>query len=217
MLASPAATLVTLVGAVVVASPESTDQLIVMPEALTALSCACTTSGNGNAVLVGADWPLPERDTGFYRSFLALYRQPFGPPEAWQAGLTAELSRLADQNIAPLYSIVESLDLLGVPENEWKDYIIASLLARTDWHGRLLNGSDYPLPGVVPLVSLQGLVDAQLLDATAVKPLTRLRDSNVLLFDFVLKRSLRKNGQGFAATVFETAPFFTQPAGSAAQ
>ncbi len=76
--------------------------------------------------------------------------------------------------------------------------VIASLLARRDWHARLLNGSDYPLPGVVPLVSLQGLVDSQLLDATAVKPLRRLRDSNVLLFDFVLKRSLRKDGQGFA-------------------
>ena len=93
--------------------------------------------------------------------------------------------------------------------------VIATLLARRDWHARLLNGSDYPLPGVVPLVSLQGLVDLQLLDATAVKPLSRLRDSNVLLFDFVLKRSLRKDGQGFAAhPMFETAPFFTPPAGS---
>jgi len=94
--------------------------------------------------------------------------------------------------------------------------VIAPLLARRDWHARLLNGSDYPLPGVVPLVSLPGLVDLQLLDATAVKPLSRLRDSNVLLFDFVLKRSLRKDGQGFAASVFETAPFFTPPAGSVA-
>jgi len=90
--------------------------------------------------------------------------------------------------------------------------VVAPLLARRDWHARLLNGSDYPLPGVVPLVSLQGLVDLRLLDATAVKPLSRLRDSNVLLFDFVLKRSLRYNGQGFAERVFETAPFFGQPA-----
>ena len=87
--------------------------------------------------------------------------------------------------------------------------VIAPLLARRDWHARLLNGSDYPLPGVVPLVSLPGLVDLQLLDATAVKPLSRLRDSNVLLFDFVLKRSLRKDGQGFATSIFETSPFFT--------
>jgi uncharacterized protein len=94
--------------------------------------------------------------------------------------------------------------------------VIASLLARPDWHPRLLNGSDYPLPGVVPLVSLQGLVDLQLLDATAVEPLSRLRKSNVLLFDWVLKRSLRKDDKGFATSVFETAPFFTRPAGSTA-
>jgi mannonate dehydratase len=90
--------------------------------------------------------------------------------------------------------------------------VIATLLERTDWHARLLNGSDYPLPGVVPLVPLPGLVDFQLLDAAAVQPLSRLRDSNVLLFDFVLKRSLRYNGERFADTIFETAPFFSQPA-----
>ena len=93
--------------------------------------------------------------------------------------------------------------------------VIAPLLARPDWQARLLNGSDYPLPGVVPLISLQGLVDLQLLDAAAVEPLRRLRESNVLLFDFVLKRSLRKGGQGFATSVFETAPFFARPAGLA--
>ena len=68
-----------------------------------------------------------------------------------------------------------------------------------------------PLPGVVPLVSLEALADRKLLDAAAVEPLARLREFNVLLYDFVLKRSLRSDGQGFAASVFETAPFFRQP------
>jgi mannonate dehydratase len=90
--------------------------------------------------------------------------------------------------------------------------VIAPLLANRDWHHRLLNGSDYPLPGVVPLISLQGLVNAQLLDEGAVEPLAQLRDYNVLLFDFVLKRSLRHEGQVFASSVFETAPFFTRQA-----
>ena len=35
-------------------------QLMVIPGALTALFCAKTTSGAGNAVLVGAVWPLPD-------------------------------------------------------------------------------------------------------------------------------------------------------------
>lgn len=91
-------------------------------------------------------------------------------------------------------------------------HVIAALLERRDWHARLLNGSDYPLPGVVPLVSLEALVEARLLDAGAVDPLARLRKYNVLLFDFVLKRSLRRDGQVFALSVFETAPFFTRTA-----
>ena len=62
---------------------------------------------------------------------------------------------------------------------------------------RLVNGSDYPLPGVVPLISLPALVEAELLNTAAVEPLRRLRDYNALLFDFVLKRSLAGRGTGF--------------------
>ncbi len=102
-------------------------------------------------------------------------------------------------------------DISAVTQHNRK-HVIATLLARPDWHQRLLNGSDYPLPGVVPLVSLQGLVDLQLLDDAAIEPLSSLRDSNVLLYDFLLKRSLRKDGQGFAKSVFETKPFFRRPA-----
>ena len=86
--------------------------------------------------------------------------------------------------------------------------VVATLLERRDWHDRLLNGSDYPLPGVVPLISLRALVDWQLLDPSIVEPLRRLRDINILLYDFVLKRALNKDGRGFAKPVFETAPFF---------
>ena len=90
--------------------------------------------------------------------------------------------------------------------------VVATLLERRDWHDRLLNGSDYPLPGVVPLISLRALVDWQLLDPSIVEPLRRLRDINILLYDFVLKRALNKDGRGFAKPVFETAPFFLRTA-----
>ena len=89
--------------------------------------------------------------------------------------------------------------------------VVRALLERRDWHARLLNGSDYPLPGVVPLIHLQGLVNRKLLDAAAIEPLRRLRDHNVLLFDFVVKRSLAFDGQGFAASVFETAKWLGRP------
>jgi uncharacterized protein len=87
---------------------------------------------------------------------------------------------------------------------------IATLLARRDWHDRLLNGSDYPLPGVVPLISLHLLTDQALLDPAAVTVLASLREHNVLLFDFVLKRTLAKNGTGFSRSVFETRPYFNR-------
>lgn len=90
--------------------------------------------------------------------------------------------------------------------------VVATLLERRDWHARLLNGSDYPLPGVVPLIYLQALAERQLLDPAALPAMRRLRDANVLLFDFVVKRSLALNGKGFAPSVFETAPFFQRPA-----
>jgi uncharacterized protein len=90
--------------------------------------------------------------------------------------------------------------------------VVATLLTRSDWHGRLLNGSDYPLPGVLPLISLPALVDRQLIDPAAVEPLRRLREINVLLFDFALKRHLAFKGQGFPPSVFETAGYFERPA-----
>jgi predicted TIM-barrel fold metal-dependent hydrolase len=86
--------------------------------------------------------------------------------------------------------------------------VVATLLERRDWHDRLLNGSDYPLPGVVPLIDLKALADMKVLDPAALEPLRRLRGINVLLFDFVLKRNLAFKGRGFAPSVFETAAFF---------
>ena len=102
-------------------------------------------------------------------------------------------------------------DISAVVQNN-RIGVIDTLLARRDWQGRLLNGSDYPLPGVVPLIDLNRLVSRGLLDAQMVEPLRSLRHHNVLLFDFVLKRSLGSKGQRFATQVFETAPFFARPA-----
>jgi mannonate dehydratase len=85
---------------------------------------------------------------------------------------------------------------------------LARVLEREDWHARLLNGSDYPLPGLMPIFSVDYIVSLGLLDAAAAPVLTEIRRHNPLLFDFVLKRSLRRNGKGFAARVFETRRHF---------
>jgi uncharacterized protein YbcC (UPF0753/DUF2309 family) len=82
-----------------------------------------------------AHWPLPRRDEGFYRAFCALYRQPYGPPDRWMRGLDRELGRLEAQGISPLESIRESLEILGVEEDEWESYLSAAFLALRGWGG----------------------------------------------------------------------------------
>jgi uncharacterized protein len=83
-------------------------------------------------------WVLPNRELGFYRSFSTLYRQGGGPPDRWLGGLASELARLENSHFGPLESIHESLDLLGVPEAEWEEFLIATLLALPGWGGMIL-------------------------------------------------------------------------------
>ena len=87
---------------------------------------------------------------------------------------------------------------------EW----LGALLAKREWAGRLLNGSDYPLPGILPLFSLDRMVGDGLIDPAIVPALRLLRESNALLFDFVLKRNLRFAGQRLPNSAFETRDFF---------
>jgi len=86
--------------------------------------------------------------------------------------------------------------------------VVPTILAKREWHPRLLNGTDYPLPGIMPLFSVNGFVKAGLLEESKAVVIRKLRDVNPLLFDFVLKRNLRYDGAAFPASVFETRPFF---------
>lgn len=87
-------------------------------------------------------------------------------------------------------------------------WALKSVIARKDWHPRLLNGSDYPLPGVMPLFSASDMADMGLLDPAAVPLLQAIRSHNPLLFDFALKRLLRLDQTQFPASIFETRRFF---------
>jgi mannonate dehydratase len=87
-----------------------------------------------------------------------------------------------------------------------------ALLNRQHWHTRLLHGSDYPLPGVALTVPLGRLTRAGLLTAGEAQTLETLREHNPLLFDLALKRTVRWQGQAFAASVFETRAHFERVA-----
>jgi mannonate dehydratase len=85
---------------------------------------------------------------------------------------------------------------------------LARVVQNAAWHARLLNGSDYPLPGVMPIFSVDYLVSLKVIGEHVAPVLKGIRLHNPLLFDFVLKRHLRSNGKALAASVFETRMFF---------
>lgn len=87
---------------------------------------------------------------------------------------------------------------------------LQTVLTRDDWHHRLLNGSDYPLPGVMPLYSTEKLYQLGFIPQKDVEQLRELRQHNPLLFDFVLKRSMSWQGKRFSPGIFETSKMFVK-------
>ena len=75
------------------------------------------------------------------------------------------------------------------------------LVERDDWHSRLLFGTDYPLPGILPLVSLRRLAVEHMLSEAAVPVLETLREHNPQLSERVRRRQLH------ASSLFETRRF----------
>lgn len=101
-------------------------------------------------------------------------------------------------------------DISAVTQRNRTAATLRAIIERTEWHSRLLNGSDYPLPGVMPLVTLDGLAGDGFITSAVAEALKRVREHNPLLFDFALKRQLRSGGKRLAAQMFETRPFFTR-------
>jgi uncharacterized protein YbcC (UPF0753/DUF2309 family) len=84
-----------------------------------------------------ARWELPGREEGFWAAFSALYRLGDKSPERWRNMLREELHRHEAKKIGPLESIHECLNVLGVPEPEWIEFLSATLLALRGWAGIL--------------------------------------------------------------------------------
>ena len=87
-------------------------------------------------------------------------------------------------------------------------WVLKHLLQRTDWHHRLHNGTDYPLPGVFPLITSGQFYREGMLAQEHVPFLQEVRKYNPIMFDFALKRLLSFEGKSFPASVFETRAFF---------
>ena len=85
---------------------------------------------------------------------------------------------------------------------------LQTILEREDLHERIVNGSDYPLPAVNILIRTRPLVKQGYLTGSEGKCLKEIYDFNPLLFDFVLKRSLKqpRTGKRLPAAVFMSNP-----------
>jgi predicted TIM-barrel fold metal-dependent hydrolase len=84
----------------------------------------------------------------------------------------------------------------------------ATLLKRQDLHPRIVNGSDYPLPAINALIHTRSMARAGFITDEERAQLNEIYDYNPLLFDFVLKRTMRhpETKQKLAASVFMANP-----------
>ncbi len=139
----------------------------------------CASLGQDRDLDRGADGPVVDS----FALFARLMEEP-----AYERNLFADISAMTQLNRA--------------------GPALKTVIERADWHPRLLNGSDYPLVGIMPLFSPDYLIELGLLEPAAAPVLTEIRKHNPLLFDFVCKRHLRSGGRRFAARVFETRLFF---------
>jgi uncharacterized protein YbcC (UPF0753/DUF2309 family) len=90
-----------------------------------------------------APWTLPGRNLGFFVAFHSLYSED-DPAEPWCRGLAAELRRLAAERIEPIDSIAESLDLLGVQDDERNAFLEETLLALRGFGGMIAHLQERP-------------------------------------------------------------------------
>ncbi len=79
---------------------------------------------------------------------------------------------------------------------------LATVLERTEWHERLLNGSDYPLPAINVIVQTRVLKEKGFITAEQRRALNEIDQRNPLQFDYVLKRTLAWRGRRFPAEIF---------------
>ncbi|MBL0140587.1 MAG: amidohydrolase family protein [Betaproteobacteria bacterium] len=128
-------------------------------------------------------------------------------PDSARAPRVRNLDLFARLMRDPRYANLLYGDLSAVTQAN-RAATVPELIEATAWHARLLNGTDYPLPGIMPIFSVQGFVRAGMLEEASARVLTELRHVNPLAFDFVLKRSLAWRGARFPAAVFETRHFF---------
>ncbi|MFV2060410.1 MAG: amidohydrolase family protein [Gammaproteobacteria bacterium] len=99
-------------------------------------------------------------------------------------------------------------DLSAITQVNRDKELIEKIVTNEQWHSRLLYGSDYPLPGVMPVFSPHNFSDWGFLPEKEADVLAEIREYNPILFDLMLKRRIKINGAQFSTQVFESKRFF---------
>lgn len=99
-------------------------------------------------------------------------------------------------------------DISAVTQVNRDRWMVEKIIDNDHWHERLIFGTDYPLPGVLPIYSPQNYVDWGMLTEIEANVLSEVRVYNPILFDVMLKRLLKVNGKRLSASVFETRRHF---------
>lgn len=95
-------------------------------------------------------------------------------------------------------------DISALTQSNRSGTPLQTILHRTDLHSRLVNGSDYPLPAVDVIIRMNDLVRAKYITKQEAEYLREVYQFNPLLFDFVLKRTLKdpESGKHLNPSVF---------------
>jgi hypothetical protein len=95
-------------------------------------------------------------------------------------------------------SAMTQYNRMGVP--------LLTMLNHTNLHKRLVNGSDYPLPAINIIIRTSLLEKAGYITKTEKIYLNEIYKFNPLLFDFVVKRTIKspKLNRKFSITIFMT-------------
>ena len=77
-----------------------------------------------------------------------------------------------------------------------RQHNLRKLILETDIHDRLIDGSDYPLPAINIVIRTGKLNDEGYISETEREQLNEIYDYNPLLFDYVLKRTIKVHNSG---------------------
>lgn len=95
-----------------------------------------------------AYWSMPNREKGFYASVRTLLARGGGIFPRYLDGLDAEFARQEALGLSSTDAVLEHLEALGCPEDEWEGAIRTELLALPGWAGLMRTLEENP--GLAP-------------------------------------------------------------------